>query len=400
MCRLLLCAKCIVQHNSIGPNSDAMLDRFNLGDELLPHLHRLLRTVCNTHWEVTLRSPPWNLTYKQASNLVWALCTDLQGTTGATLVMKPKFSILNSILKLLGITTLLFKIYMSFQQIKSVAGGSPFCHLTMVSQVPSSKRPPRSRLQLLPWPRTKVILSKQVRATLNLSQQEKAAQFKKDLDDMWWKIDEVTKTIAATHSKSMHCVETDLHLGHSRLQSRQSKINSWNTFCWKMSREKATTNNENAPSKRQVLPELVKDIQEEYCRLSVDAKQNIVEEFSEFKETKAISIHVSAHSRINNVTHTLKAVESKLNNLKSCTSVESILYTTCGTTDLPLRAISFATKGVEDFIGSVMHVDTQDLVSKMEGFLCRESEVCATKNHYERLSRICTAIHEIINCKL
>jgi len=39
-----------------------------------------------------------------------------------------------------------------------------------------------------------------------------------------------------------------------------------------------------------------------------------------------------------------------------------------GTTDLPLCGIAFATTGVEDFMGSVMGVDAQDLVSKMEGF--------------------------------
>ncbi|KIK81079.1 hypothetical protein PAXRUDRAFT_156943 [Paxillus rubicundulus Ve08.2h10] len=118
------------------------------------------------------------------------------------------------------------------------------------------------------------------------------------------------RTIAATHSKSVHRIETDLHLGHSRLQSRQSKINSWNTFCWKMSRKKATTNNENG----EYFPDsiLVKNIQEEYCGLSVGTKQNIVKEFSEFKEMKAIGIRVLAHSQINDVTHTLKAVENEV----------------------------------------------------------------------------------------
>jgi len=58
----------------------------------------------------------------------------------------------------------------------------------------------------------------------------------------------------------------------------------------------------------------------------------------------------------------------KLHSLKSRTGIEAVLYAACGTTDLPLRGIAFATTGIEDFMGSVMGVDAQDLVSKMEGF--------------------------------
>jgi hypothetical protein len=35
---------------------------------------------------------------------------------------------------------------------------------------------------------------------------------------------------------------------------------------------------------------------------------------------------------------------------------------------MPLRGIIFATEGVNDFMTSVMNIDDQDLVSKMEGF--------------------------------
>lgn len=54
---------------SLGPNSDVILNRFDLGDHLLPRLHVLVRTVCNGHWKATLRATPWNLTFEQASNL-------------------------------------------------------------------------------------------------------------------------------------------------------------------------------------------------------------------------------------------------------------------------------------------------------------------------------------------
>ncbi|KAI6033555.1 hypothetical protein BKA83DRAFT_108402 [Pisolithus microcarpus] len=71
---------------SIGPNTDAVLDHFSLGDEVLPCLHVLVGTVCSSRWEVVLRAKPWNLTYKQASNLSRALLADIKGT--------PKFHIM------------------------------------------------------------------------------------------------------------------------------------------------------------------------------------------------------------------------------------------------------------------------------------------------------------------
>lgn len=39
-----------------------------------------------------------------------------------------------------------------------------------------------------------------------------------------------------------------------------------------------------------------------------------------------------------------------------------------GSTDLPLRGVAFTTEGVDEFMGSVMNIDNQDFVSKMEGF--------------------------------
>jgi hypothetical protein len=58
----------------------------------------------------------------------------------------------------------------------------------------------------------------------------------------------------------------------------------------------------------------------------------------------------------------------QLNSLKCHTGAETILYTTRGSTDLPLRGISIATEGIQTFMASVMGIDNQDLVIKMEGF--------------------------------
>lgn len=65
---------------SIGPMTDTVLDRFSLGDDILPRLHTLVSTVRSSRWEAVLRGTPWNLTYEQASNLSNALLFDLKGT--------------------------------------------------------------------------------------------------------------------------------------------------------------------------------------------------------------------------------------------------------------------------------------------------------------------------------
>ena len=49
--------------------------------------------------------------------------------------------------------------------------------------------------------------------------------------------------------------------------------------------------------------------------------------------------------------------------------VQTILYGTHRTTNLPLQGIAFATDNFADFMGSVMGIDLHDLVSKMEGFV-------------------------------
>jgi hypothetical protein len=67
---------------SLGPNTDAILDQFHLGDQLLPRLHTLIRTVRDTHWEAVLSSVPWKLTKEQASHLASALAADLKDTPG------------------------------------------------------------------------------------------------------------------------------------------------------------------------------------------------------------------------------------------------------------------------------------------------------------------------------
>lgn len=63
---------------SIGPYTDAALDRLKLGDENLPKLRTLVAAVRSSRWEAVFRSPTWDLTYEQASILSDALLMDLQ----------------------------------------------------------------------------------------------------------------------------------------------------------------------------------------------------------------------------------------------------------------------------------------------------------------------------------
>jgi hypothetical protein len=77
---------------SLGPRTDAVLDQFDLGDEFLPCLHILVETVRDTNWEARLCQKPWNLPFKQASNLALALSADLQSER-STIVTVLFFSI-------------------------------------------------------------------------------------------------------------------------------------------------------------------------------------------------------------------------------------------------------------------------------------------------------------------
>jgi hypothetical protein len=95
----------------------------------------------------------------------------------------------------------------------------------------------RTRRVQLPRSCPKVILSKEARAALRSVQREKSQRFKDALDDAWGQIDQVTKTIAASHHKSVWRVQNNLYLGRGALRSKQSKVNLWNAFCWKKGQE-------------------------------------------------------------------------------------------------------------------------------------------------------------------
>jgi hypothetical protein len=63
---------------TFGPETDAILDRFLLGDALLLRLRVLTTTVRSSCWEAVLRGDDWGLTYEQAANLSWAILADIK----------------------------------------------------------------------------------------------------------------------------------------------------------------------------------------------------------------------------------------------------------------------------------------------------------------------------------
>ncbi|KAG6376656.1 hypothetical protein JVT61DRAFT_1647 [Boletus reticuloceps] len=112
---------------------------------------------------------------------------------------------------------------------------------------------------------------------------------------------------------------------------------------------------------------MVKENLAEYCALTDEAKAKLVEEFADFRVMKTVGTHISGRSKISHVTHTLKAVENKLDNLKCCMGVKTLFYTTRGTADLPLQGIAYCTKGVAGFMSSMMELNTGTIIGKVEG---------------------------------
>ncbi|KAG2741137.1 hypothetical protein P692DRAFT_201684588, partial [Suillus brevipes Sb2] len=242
--------------------------------------------------------------------------------------------------------------------------------------------------------RPKVVLSKDARAALRLSRCAKSLRFKQALDDAWRQMDDAAKTIATSHHKSIRRVQNDLYTGRGPLRSKRLKPNIWNAFCWKKNQDR-----ENHNYGKAALQSLVHDHKAEYLALSEEEQVELLAEFTDWKKTKATGIRTSTKSKINDITQTLRAVENELISLNSRTGAETILYTTRGSTDLTLQGITFSTDGVENFMGAVMGIDEQDLVSKMEGFAVQGMQGSA-KNHKQRVSNKRSEIREIINRKL
>jgi hypothetical protein len=56
----------------------------------------------------------------------------------------------------------------------------------------------------------------------------------------------------------------------------------------------------------------VKDFKDEYYSLTDEEKENLIEEYKEYKAIKTTGQRISTKSKINDVTHTLKIVENEV----------------------------------------------------------------------------------------
>ncbi|KAG0698744.1 hypothetical protein DFH29DRAFT_877813 [Suillus ampliporus] len=124
---------------------------------------------------------------------------------------------------------------------------------------------------------------------------------------------------------------------------------------------------ENYGHGKEVLGGIMKVSKDEYYSLTKEEKANLIEEYMEYKDMKATGQHISTKSKINDVTHTLKAVKNEV-------------QFPLGTTDLLLCGITFATEGMQDFMESTMGIDNQDLVSKMEDFAIQGMKEIAARD--------------------
>ncbi|KAG1778325.1 hypothetical protein EV702DRAFT_1196329 [Suillus placidus] len=340
---------------SIGPNTDAVIDRFKMGDQTILKLRELITTSAQQPLGSDLEVPQiWMA-------VGWMAC--ISGSQDQLPVI-----FIATVLKL--------NIYLDTLSIKLLVNEYFRPQLkAMVNQTLSTMR----RVQCLPRTRPKVHLSKEARALLTTQRRQKSRVFRAALDDAWFRIDESVKTIASSHHKSIRHVQNDLYMGHAALRYKRTKSSPWNTFCWKK-HQQARDENSQESSGKAVLQDLLHNYGDEYHELSQDEKDRLVQEYDENREHKTKGVRTSSKLKINDVTQTLKAIENELTKLWCRTGVETIFYTTRGSTDLALRGIIFATEGVDNFMESTMNIDNQDLVSKMEGYAIQGMREAITGN--------------------
>lgn len=63
---------------------------------------------------------------------------------------------------------------------------------------------------------------------------------------------------------------------------------------------------------KEVLQQLVRSYRLEYDELTLEQKKQLIREFDEHKASKISGRRVSTKSRVNDVTHTLKAIENEV----------------------------------------------------------------------------------------
>ena len=117
-------------------------------------------------------------------------------------------------------------------------------------------------------------------------------------------------------------------MGSMTAKREHRKTNAWNAFCWKKSQDKENGNplyrglshtdsiltdcGTSTAHGKGVLQDLVRNHRDEYEQLTAQERKDVIQEFEEVKATKAKAFRLSTKARVNDVTHTLGAVENEV----------------------------------------------------------------------------------------
>jgi hypothetical protein len=81
-------------------------------------------------------------------------------------------------------------------------------------------------------------LSAAANADIRAHQREKNTAYNNALDDANKAINDIIENLAVTHKKSIHRVQSTLHMGRDSITNAQrTKSSAWNAFCWKKAKE-------------------------------------------------------------------------------------------------------------------------------------------------------------------
>ena len=81
-------------------------------------------------------------------------------------------------------------------------------------------------------------LSKEAWTLVNAHRHQASQSYRTELGKAWATIDKLTEDIAENHHKSLHRVQSELHMGRQLASCQHKKTNMWNVFCWKKSQDK------------------------------------------------------------------------------------------------------------------------------------------------------------------
>ncbi|KAF8333827.1 hypothetical protein F5887DRAFT_921664 [Amanita rubescens] len=338
-----------------GAETDIALDYLELPDILIPHLHKLARTVRSSKWEKELHRPEWGLSLEQAGMLSWAM---IQDSTVEDLKPGNKLVLDGHRRAAIPATTVAKQNTATPGPFYGSAPIIPWHKRATIPAAsvtkPNSARSPlpddlidRHQLPSAPIPFYKaqqhpattnpprrinpgLKLTREGWAELNARRKELKLDYDAALEKAWKNIEETIAQIAADHKKSPARFKAQ---GKDRL------------------------------------PEVSRILGPEYKMLTQEEKDQLVSEMEQARATKARGRRVSARSKVNDmITNSIAVIENEFLNLNARTGAEAVFFITRGTSDVAFRNVSFKTPGVTNFLETTMKIDSNQLLSKMEGY--------------------------------